>query len=205
MLQAAKPVERVPYFTFELREVGEDAEASKEKGYPVPKVIPFILITPHGHKGDPLEFAAQEFIERKEREAANGIYDHSWVKDYKAGFEAFLDGRVIPRNGIPTLTWERLAKKRREQLAKLFPTLEDIAAVPDSSITQLIGLDGRVIRDLALGDIQSRKTLEPVVAELAEMKEENRRLGDRNTSLEEQIKQLMAKVDALTNAVNQKK
>ena len=204
MLQAAKPVERVPYFTFELREIGEDAEASKEKGYPVPKVIPFILITPHGHRGEPMEFAAEEFIARKEREVASGIYDPSWVKDFKAGFEAFLEGRVIPRDGIPTITWERLAKKRREQLAKLFPTLEDIAAVPDASISQLIGLDGRVIRDLALGDIQSRKTLEPVVAELAEMKETNRRLEDRNASLEEQIKQLVAKVDALSSAVAQK-
>ena len=203
-MQAVKPVERVPYFTFEIREIGEDAEASKEKGYPVPKVIPFILITPHGHRGEPMEFAAEEFITRKEREAASGIYDPSWVKDFKAGFEAFLEGRVIPRDGIPTITWERLAKKRREQLAKLFPTLEDIAAVPDASITQLIGLDGRVIRDLALGDIQSRKTLEPVVAELAEMKETNRRLEDRNASLEEQIKQLVAKVDALSSAVAQK-
>ena len=45
---------RVPFFFFSDREHGIDAEQSAAQGYEVPKVVTFICITPHGHKGDPM-------------------------------------------------------------------------------------------------------------------------------------------------------
>lgn len=180
---------RVPYFQFVDREHGVDEEASKERGYQVPKLATFILITPHGHKGDPLEFFADEFIERKGREAREGRYDHTWVAEFKAGLVSYREGKAIPRNGTPLITWERILKSRRDQLAQRFPTVEDLAAVPDSALGE-IGLDGRVLRDMAKGDIQAKKDLAPVVKELADAKEENRRL-------QEQVAKLAARVDAM--------
>jgi hypothetical protein len=169
-----KPEERVPFFMFQDREHGADAEASKEKGYEVPKMVTFILITPHGHKGDPLEFFADEFIERKGVEAKKGMYDPSWVGEFKAGLAAHREGRAIPRHGTPLITWERILKKRREQLAPRFQTVEDLAAVPDSSLGD-IGMDGRVLRDMARGDIKAKTDLSPVVKELADANETIRR------------------------------
>jgi hypothetical protein len=185
----ADPMSRVPFFMFQEREHGVDAEATKELGYEVPKMVTFILITPHGHKGDPLEFIADEFIERKGREAREGRYDHNWVSEFKAGLSSFREGKAIPRHGTPLITWERILKSRREQLAAKFPTVEDLAAVPDSSLGE-IGLDGRVLRDMAKGDIQAKKDLSPVVKELAEEREKTRRL-------EEQMAKLSARLDAL--------
>lgn len=184
----ADPMSRVPFFMFQEREHGVDAEASKELGYDVPKMVTFILITPHGHKGDPLEFLAEEFIERKGREAREGRYDHNWVSEFKAGLASFREGKEIPRHGTPLIKWERILKSRREQLAAKFPTVEDLAAVPDSSLGE-IGLDGRVLRDMAKGDIQAKKDLSPVVKELAEEKEKTRRL-------EEQMAVIMKRLDA---------
>lgn len=183
------PLSRVPFFMFQDREHGVDTEASKERGYDVPKMVTFILITPHGHKGDPMEFLAEEFISRKEREAREGRYDHQWVVQFKEGLAAFRTGKVLPRNGTPLATWERILKSRREQLAVMFPTVEDLAAVPDSSLNQ-IGLDGRVLRDMAVADIQAKKDLSPVVKELADTKEENRRQA-------EMIEKLTKRLDAL--------
>lgn len=180
---------RVPYFVFADREHGEDAAASKEAGYQVPKLVTFILITPHGHKGDPMEFFAEEFIERKGREAREGRYDHNWVAEFKAGLAAHREGKQLPRHGTPLILWERILKTRREQLVSRFPTIEDLAAVPDSSLGD-IGLDGRVLRDMAKADIQAKKDLSPVVKELADTKEENRRL-------QEQLTKLTARLDAL--------
>lgn len=185
----ANPFERVPYFTFQDREHGSDAEKSKELGYEVPKMVTFILITPHGHRGDPMEFFADEFIERKGREAKEGRYDHQWVNEFKAGLAAHREGKEIPRAGTPIITWERILKSRRKQLSKQFQTIEDLAAVPDANLG-LIGLDGRVLRDMAQADIQAKKDLSPVVKELADTKEENRRL-------QEQIAKLSARMDAL--------
>lgn len=185
----ANPLERVPYFTFADREHGVDEDASKKLGYQVPKLATFILITPHGHRGDPLEFFAEEFIERKGKEAREGRYDHQWVAQFKEGLAAFREGKSIPRNGTPLLTWERILKSRRDQLANRFPTVEDLAAVPDSGLGE-IGLDGRVLRDMAKADIQAKKDLSPVVKELAEANETIRRQ-------QEQIDKLTARIDAL--------
>lgn len=178
----ADPMSRVPFFMFQDREHGVDADASKEQGYEVPFLKTFILITPHGHKGDPMEFMADEFIERKGKEAKDGRYDHTWVAEFKAGLAAHRDGKELPRNGTPLVLWERILKSRRTQLMQRFPTLEDLAAVPDSGLGE-IGLDGRVLRDLAKGDIQAKKDLSPIVKDLADANETIRRQSDEIASL----------------------
>lgn len=178
---------RVPFFMFQDREHGVNAEASKTAGYEVPKIETFILITPHGHRGDPLEFFAHEFIERKGHEARNGAYDHTWVAQFKEGLKLHLEGKEIPREGTPLILWERILKSRRQQLVQRFPTLEDLAAVPDSSLGD-IGLDGRSLRDMAKDDIQAKKDLSPVVKELEE--ERSKRL-----LLEEQVARLTQRLD----------
>ena len=180
---------RIPYFDFIQREHGVDADKSAEAGYEVPRIVTFVRITPHGHKGDPMEFFAEDFIERKGLEAKAGRYDHSWVARFKEGLAEFREGRELPREGTPLLTWERILKSRREQLAARFPTLEDLAACPDSTLGD-IGLDGRVLRDMAKAELQAKKDLEPVVRELAVAKEENRQLRD-------QVERLAARLDAL--------
>lgn len=176
------PLERVPFFFFRDREHGADAVASQEKGYEVPRLVTFIFITPHGHKGDPIEFFAEEFIERKAKEARDGRYDHAWVQEFKAGLLAYRAGKEIPRHGTPLLTWERILKSRREQLAPQFPTVEDLAAVPDSSLNE-VGMDGRVLRDMARGDIKAKTDLSPVVKELADANETIRRQQDQIDAL----------------------
>ncbi len=185
----ADPMSRVPFFMFQDREHGVDADATAERGYDVPCLKTFIMISPHGHKGDPLEFMADEFLKRKAEEARQGRYDMSWVREFTEGLAAHRDGKEIPRHGTPLLTWERILKSRREVLARRFPTVEDLAAVPDSSLSD-IGLDGRVLRDLAKGDIQAKKDLSPVVKELADAKEENRRM-------QEQLLAMSARLDAM--------
>ena len=185
----ADPMSRVPFFFFQDREHGADADASKERGYEVPRMVTFILITPHGHKGDPIEFFADEFLARKDREAKEGRYDPNWVTEFKSGLAAHREGKVLPRNGTPLITWERILKTRREQLAQRFPTIEDLAAVPDSSLGD-IGLDGRVLRDMAKGDVQAKKDLSPVVKELAEANETIRRQ-------QEQLDKVMQRLNAL--------
>ena len=183
------PITRIPFFMFQDREAGIDADASKEKGYEVPRIVTFILVTPHGHHGDPMEFIATEFIDRKIREAKSGMYNMVWAQEFKAALDAYKEGKALPRSGTPLATWERILKSRREGLSMRFPTVEDLAAVPDSSLGD-IGLDGRVLRDLARGDIQAKKDLSPIVRELADAKEDNRRL-------QEQVDKLMQRMEKM--------
>ncbi len=179
---------RVPYFTFQDVESGEDAEISTQLGYPVPKFVTVIHVTPHGNR-HPMEFPAEEWLLRKEKEAKQGLYEYSWVKAFKDGLALHKEGKAIPRTGTPLITYERIAKMRREQLALRYPTVEDLAAVPDSAVSD-IGMDGRVLRDLAKGDIQAKKDLSPVVKELATANETIRRQ-------EEQLAKLALRLEAL--------
>lgn len=187
-MQMMQNTTRVPMFFFKEVEDGEDAAASAELGYPVPKMITRIYVTPHGAK-EPLEFAADEWIKRKDTESRQQLYDPSWVKAFKDGLALYRQGKEIPRTGTPIITWERVSKSRREQLAAKYSVLEDLAAVPDSALNQ-IGLDGRVIRDLARGDIQSKKDLSPVVKELADANETIRRQAEILERLSERLEAL---------------
>jgi hypothetical protein len=191
------PAQRVPFFFFEDRELGINEEATKENGYDVAKIVTFIKIVPHGHKGDPLEFIADDFLIRKAEDVRAGRYDPQWVQEFKTGLALYREGKEIPRHGTPLITWERTTKARREELAKQFPTVEDLAAVPDSGLGN-IGLDGRVLRDLAKGDIQAKKDLSPVVKELAEAKEDNRRLQEQIDTLTEQFNRLEREQKTIT-------
>jgi hypothetical protein len=182
-------MERVPYFFFANRENGVNRAASDEAGYEVPNVETFIYITPHGHHGDPMEFLADDFIARKKQESLSGRYDRNWVEEFKAGLALFRDGAEIPRHGTPIVTWERILKSRREQLKARFPTVEDLAATPDSSLGD-IGMDGRVIRDMARGDIQAKTDLSPVVKQLADANEKNRLLEASIESLTKRLEAL---------------
>lgn len=186
---------RVPFFFFQDLEHGIDPVQSQELGYEVPKIVTFIMLTPHGHKGDPMEFAADEFIARKELESRAGRYDREWVKEFREGLALYREGREIPRNGTPLITWERILKSRREALRARFPTVEDLAATPDSSLSE-IGMDGRVLRDMARADIQSKESLAPVVKQLADANETNRQLQER-------LDQLMARIAVLESQEHQ--
>lgn len=180
---------RIPFFRYVDREHGVDAEKSKEAGYEVPKMITFIQITPHGHRGDPMEFFADDFIERKTQESRDNRFDPRWVAEMREALTEWRNGKELPRTGTPLMLWERILKSRREQLAARFPTLEDLAACPDSGLG-LIGLDGRVLRDMAAAEMQAKKDLSPIVKELADAKEENRRLTERLDSVLKRLEAL---------------
>jgi hypothetical protein len=180
---------RPPMFFFKDIETGINEEKSSELGYPVPKFTTMLFITPHDQKGGPSEFIADDFMARKEKEAALGNYDPSWIAIFKEKYKAYKEGREMPVNGTPLITYERIAKQRREDLAFRFPTVEDLASVPDSALSD-IGLDGRVLRDLARLDIKAKKDMSPVVAELANANETIRRQ-------QEQLVQLSSRLDAL--------
>ena len=93
------------------------------------------------------------------------------------------------------ILWERILKTRRTQLAMRFPTVEDLAAVPDSTLGD-IGLDGRVLRDMARLDIQAKKDLSPVVKELADANETIRRQQDQLDKLTNRLDALESSDDA---------
>ncbi len=174
---------RIPFFSFKNKPYGEEMR----DGVPVDKIVTFIHIITHSRAE--VEEIADDFIAKKRNDAKNGRYEMSWVEEFAKGLAEFRQGREIPREGTPTITWRGLAESRREQLALTLPTLEDIAAVPDSSLGDLLGIGGREIRDKAIATLK-----ENVGGSLAA---ENAQLKSQVANLEEMIANLSAKFDKL--------
>lgn len=140
--------EVMPFVRFFTKDYGRNEVASKEAGVHVPNRATFIEITSHGSK-DCSEFIADEWLPRKKLEASRGAYNLAWVEHFEKQYDGFKKGHEVLRQGSPILTWASISPEQNARLRALgYQVIEDVAALPDTALSSL-GLDGRVIRDMA--------------------------------------------------------
>lgn len=181
--------ERPPFVRFDFQEYGIDLEASKKAGRPIPRTIPFVFITPHGSR-DVVEKSAEEWLQQITDKAIQGSFNPDWVQRFKLQYSEWLKGNELPADGSPIKTWIAINKEQVNRLLALgIPTVEDLAAFPDSNLG-MIGLDGRYLRDLAKTWLQESKDKGVNVRRLAELEQEN-------STMKEVIERLSEKVAAL--------
>lgn len=148
--------EVMPFVRFVTKDYGRNETASKDSGVHVPMRATFIEITGHGSK-DSSEFIADEWLPRKRAEASRGTYNLKWVEHFEEQYAQWKKGHDLPRQGTPILTWQAISPEQNARLRALgYQVIEDVAALPDGSLGQL-GLDGRVIRDLAVAWLNEGK------------------------------------------------
>lgn len=139
---------RPPFIKFETRESGRDEEQTKERGYPIPRLVDFVLITPMGSK-DVYEKEWVEWIADKKRLAMDGRFDPKWIEQFEFQHKEWKAGREVPLNGTPLEGWPLLAKMQVEQIrAGGIHTVEDLAEANEDAIGR-IGMGGRYYRDVA--------------------------------------------------------
>lgn len=140
--------EVMPHVRFENKDYGRNESASVASGRHVPNNATFIIITSHGSK-DCSEQIADEWIPRKRTEASRGMYNPEWVDYFERQYKAWKEGHELPREGTPILTWQMVSPEQNTRLRALGITVvEDLSAIPDTGLASL-GLDGRVMRDMA--------------------------------------------------------
>lgn len=140
--------EIMPHVRFENKDYGRNEEASKRAGRHIPNNATFIIIHPHGSK-DESEHIADEWLPRKRMEASRSMYNEEWISYFERQYAAWKQGKELPRVGTPILTWQMASAEQNSRLRALgLTTVEDLSAVPDSGLGE-IGLDARVLRDMA--------------------------------------------------------
>jgi hypothetical protein len=140
--------EIMPHVRFENRDYGRNEQASLEAGRHVPMNATFIIITSHGSK-DEYTALADEWLPHKRMQASNGSYNIDWVEHFEKQYKYWKEGHELPRQGTPVLTWQMLSPEQNARVRACGITVvEDLAAIPDSGLN-LLGLDGRVLRDMA--------------------------------------------------------
>jgi hypothetical protein len=184
---------RPPFVRFEEREMGLNAVATEKEGRPIPHVVILACITPHGSK-DVHEKIAEDYLAQIKSQAMSGQCPIEWHERLKLQFEEWRKGNELPRDGTPVKTWAMATNEQRKRLIGNGITIvEDLAAFPDSNL-QVIGMDGRYLRDMARGWITeakdkgaNAKALADANVEISMLKETNDRLGERVSRLEARL------------------
>jgi hypothetical protein len=187
---------RPPFVRFEERELGIDPAASEKEGRPIPRVVVMACITPHGSK-DVVEKVAEDWLKQIRAQALQGNYNLDWVKFFEESYAEWKKGNELPREGTPIATWPMAHNEARKRIrAAGYQTVEDLAQIPDSGITE-IGLDGRYWRDTARAWVNESQTKGANAKELADVKAENERLRgeldrqrERHAALERRLEAL---------------
>ena len=193
-MQAAE--DRPPYVTFETKPM-EDRSASIEAGYYKTMDVDFALVTPQGSK-DRIERNVKEWFENLELQVRQGRFKQEWLSGFQAGYKAWKEGRELPLTGTPILTWPVLSPSQSKAVLDAnIRTVEDLATANESSVNA-IGMGGRSLKEKAVSWLSAASGTGKVTEEMNALKVGNTELAARNTLLEKQIKELAAKVAALS-------
>ena len=188
--------ERPPYVRFEVR-AEEDRQASIEAGHYVGKDIHYALITPMGSK-DCIERKADEWFDKLKQDVSEGRCPREWLAAFKEVYKEWCEGREAPVNGTPITDWPPVSPSQVKTLLSLqVRTVEDLAAANEEVLGR-IGMGGRALKQRAVDWLTSSESAGKASGELSALKAANENLQARNTQLEAQLKELAAKVDALT-------
>jgi hypothetical protein len=187
---------RPPYVTFELRPV-EDRTASIEAGYYKTMDVEYAFITPQGSK-DRIERNVEEWFASLAQQSHEGRFPAEWLAHFRASHKAWKEGRELPLDGTPVLTWPVASPSQVKQLLDhKVRTVEDLAAANEETLNR-IGMGGRALKEKAVSWLASASSTGKVTEELAALKTANSDFKARNELLEKQLRELAAKVAALT-------
>lgn len=193
-MQAAEA--RPPYVSFEAKAL-EDRAASIEAGYYKTKDVDYALITPQGSK-DRIEREVGDWLANLSQQAQEGRFPNEWLQHFRSSYAAWKEGRELPLNGTPILTWPSLSPSQVKQVleAKL-RTVEDLAGANEEAISRL-GMGGRALKEKAVSWLSVAASGGKVTEELAALRVKAEAAEARNKQLEANVKELLAKVATLT-------
>lgn len=187
---------RPPYVTFEVKAV-EDRAASIAKGHYVTADADYAIITPQGSK-DRIEREVNDWLATVAAQSREGRFPHEWVRHFTDSYKAWKEGRELPLNGTPILTWPVISPTQVKHLLDLgVRTVEDLAAANEETVTRM-GMGGRTLKDKATSWLESASSTGKMAEGFSALKAANTDLLTRNESLQKQLQELAAKVASLS-------
>lgn len=193
-MQAAEA--RPPFVSFELK-AEEDRAASIEAGYYKTKEVAYALITPQGSK-DRIERVATEWLANLAQMVQEERFPREWLRHFQESFRAWNEGKELPLNGTPILTWPVLSPGQVKSILEVnVKTVEDLAVANEETIMRL-GMGGRALKEKAVSWLAAAAGPGKTTEAMAAMKAELSDAKSRNETLEKQVKELAAKVAALS-------
>lgn len=185
---------RPPFVTFEAK-AEEDREATIKAGHYVPKEVVYALITPQGSK-DRIERQVDEWFTQLRQSVQEDRFPREWLRHYEETYRAWKEGRQLPENGVPILTWPVLSPVQVKQLIDLnIRTVEDLSNANEETIMR-IGMGGRALKEKAISWLKAAASGGKITEELASLKAQLSDQKAENAKLQSQVNELKAKVAA---------
>lgn len=192
MSENAKP----PFVTFEIRAV-EDREQSIAEGHFVAKDVVYAIITPAGTK-DRIDKIAEDWLKDLEEAVRGERFPSQWLDAYRQRYRSWLETREIPEDGTPVVSWTMVSPAQVRMLLDMsVRTVEQLAEANEETISRL-GMGGRALKDKAKAWLDSSEGQGKIAGELSSLRQENEALKVRDEQRETQLKELQAKVKALS-------
>ena len=188
--------DRPPYVAFEVRAF-EDRDASIASGMYKTKDVDLAIITPQGSK-DRTERVVSDWFDNLEQQVRQSRFKADWLRQYRGAYAAWKEGRELPLNGTPILTWPVLSPSQSKTcLDAQIRTVEDLAQANEESISRL-GMGGRELKSKAVSWVTAAAGPGKVTEEIAALRANLSDATTRNESLEKQVKDLAAQVAKLS-------
>lgn len=186
---------RPPFVTFEMK-AEEDRAASIEAGYYKTKDVAYALITPQGSK-DRIEREVTSWLAGMRQSVQEGRFPQEWLRNFEENYKAWKEGRELPLNGTPLLTWPVASPSQVKAVIDMgIRTVEDLASANEEAIMR-IGMGGRALKDKAVSWLKAASSTGKVTEELAALKAELADERAAKRALELQLKELAAQVAAM--------
>lgn len=199
-MQPTAQKDRPAYVMFEVRPI-ENRQASIDAGHPKFDDVDYAIVTPAGSK-DRVERPVKEWFDHLEREVQSQRFPIEWLQKYKSEYSAWKEGREIPLDGTPLLTWPPITPSMLRELTGLrIKTVEDLAAANEETLKR-IGMGARALKQQAVDWLATSKDVGKVSAQLTALQvkveaqaKHIEELMKRNELLAERNEQLATKLE----------
>lgn len=175
--------ERPPYIVFRTDTV-EDRNKTIAAGHYVGQDVDMVIVSPIGSK-DRIERVWTDFVKMKEQEVSEGRFNPMWLQAYKSIYKDWKEGKNLPENGTPILTWPLLSPSQAQVILNAnIRTVEDLAQATEQAINA-IGMGARALVQKAQEWVASSNDIGRVIEESVSLKVENAMLKARVEELEQ--------------------
>lgn len=175
---------RAPWVEFQLV-AEEDRNASIAAGVYTTKDVEYVIVTPAGSK-DRVVREVKDWLDQKDIDAKNGRVPAEWVRAWRFAYKEWKEGRELPVQGTPILTWPPLSPSQRQSLITWkVMTVEALAECNEDVILRL-GMGGRKLKQMAVDWLKASNDVGKVTMEVGALREKFETMERRNKHLEEQ-------------------
>lgn len=193
--------EKPPFIRFDRRAV-EDRDATIEAGHYVGRDVDYAIITPVGSR-DTIEREVTDWFRYLEEGVNQERIPSEWLPAYRGAYKAWKEGREVPEEGTPILTWGGASPAQIKNMIDIgVRTVEHLAQANEETLGRM-GMGGRALKQKAEEYLTAIDKFGKTAEILAKLKAEVKSANLENEKLRAQLDEAKAEIKTLRAQVKE--